>query len=365
LKTIEQKLIEAKYRPAGFDYLRFILALAVIVWHSIVVSYGAEIELVVGFGPLRPFMFSVLPMFFCLSGFLVAGSLVRNTLIAFLTLRIIRIFPALAVDTLVSALIVGTIATSLPFKEYFSDPDIYQYFLNTLGIIQYDLPGVFENNPLPKMVNQQLWTIPYELECYIVLAVASYFGLVRRPTLFLLCLTIFTVGQFFAEYYMEQNGGGIRILSSGRGLLLSFLWGVAMFLFRKSIPMSALIAAFCAVLIYTSVYSRAGMIFSVVPASYICVYFGVQNRMSSKIRSLANYSYGLFLYGFPLQQLYSWIFVDHREWYFNSAFTIASALVLAAISWHLVEWPIMKNRSTFISFVEKRLKPRKMRLPNR
>ena len=59
-------------------------------------------------------------MFFCLSGFLVAGSLERcRTPISFAGLRIFRIFPALVVEVLLSALILGPLLTHYSLKMYF------------------------------------------------------------------------------------------------------------------------------------------------------------------------------------------------------------------------------------------------------
>jgi peptidoglycan/LPS O-acetylase OafA/YrhL len=54
-------------------------------------------------------------MFFALSGFLVAGSPERSkTLLTFLGLRAIRIYPALGVEVVLSALLIGTAVTTLP-----------------------------------------------------------------------------------------------------------------------------------------------------------------------------------------------------------------------------------------------------------
>ena len=71
------------------------------------------------------------------------------------------------------ALILGTLLTTLPLGEYFAHPMLHSYFLNIIGDIHYFLPGVFDQNPSHR-VNGQLWTIPFELECYIVLAAVAY-----------------------------------------------------------------------------------------------------------------------------------------------------------------------------------------------
>jgi hypothetical protein len=90
--TLATRLTETKNRPSGFDYMRLILALGVIWSHSRLLTndwgnispFFAHIS--------APFIAFLLPMFFALSGFLVAGSLERsNTLVTFLGLRVFRI----------------------------------------------------------------------------------------------------------------------------------------------------------------------------------------------------------------------------------------------------------------------------------
>src|SRR5207245_877255 len=134
--------------------------------------------------PLRPLLRAIVPMFFTLSGFLVAGSLERcQTLISFMGLRAIRIYPALMVEVLLSAFLIGTCITSDSIKDYFTDSEFREYLLNSIGDIHYNLPAVFENNPFPRIVNSQLWTVPYELGCYLTLAGLAILGIKRRPML--------------------------------------------------------------------------------------------------------------------------------------------------------------------------------------
>src|ERR1700761_7226647 len=130
------------------------------------------------FTPL--FVAFLLPMFFALSGFLVAGGHERsNTLITFFGLRIFRIMPALTVEVLLSALILGPLLTTVTRTDYFVNPEFWSYFLNVIGGIHYYLSGVFLANPVT-VVNGQLWTVRWELVCYIVLAVLAIAGIFQR-----------------------------------------------------------------------------------------------------------------------------------------------------------------------------------------
>src|SRR5579863_1384949 len=142
MATIDDKLKAADGRPSGFNYLRLGLAISVVLIHVPQVVYGFSFAYPFWMPWLRPLHALVIPLFFALSGFLVAGSLLRSkTLFSFFGLRIVRIAPALSVEVFLSALILGPIFTSLPIAEYYSDPGFFRYFYNLVGHIQYFLPG--------------------------------------------------------------------------------------------------------------------------------------------------------------------------------------------------------------------------------
>ena len=100
----------------GFDFWRFLLSSSIIFLRSFFVCYGRHADISALAGKLLgPGFRAVLPLFFGLSGFLVAGSALRTDgLIKFLTFRALRLVPALAVETTLAALIVGPLFTTRP-----------------------------------------------------------------------------------------------------------------------------------------------------------------------------------------------------------------------------------------------------------
>src|ERR1700744_2350383 len=150
--TVEQRLVEGQNRPSGFDYLRIVLAVGVVLAHSFLLPTGpaGENNWYFMFAPL------IVPMFFALSGFLIAGSFERaKSLFVFFGLRVFRIAPALSVEVLISALILGPLLTDYSLRQYLAAPEFHAYFLNIVGEIHYVLPGVFLHNP-NNLVNGQL-----------------------------------------------------------------------------------------------------------------------------------------------------------------------------------------------------------------
>jgi peptidoglycan/LPS O-acetylase OafA/YrhL len=116
--------------------------------------------------------------------------------------------PALTVEVLLSALVLGPVLTTASLENYFLSADFRLYFLNILGDIHYHLPGVFLSNPVT-VVNGQLWTVPWELVCYIVLAALAVTGVFRRRHwLVLSLLGLYVALQFLVPYWWRLAPGG-------------------------------------------------------------------------------------------------------------------------------------------------------------
>lgn len=349
MHSIQDRFDFVQKRPTGFDYLRLFLALSVVAWHSVRISGGEESGYLLG--PMRPLVFFILPSFFALSGFLVAGSLDRNKLPAFLTLRAVRIFPALAVEVLISALVIGPLLTTLPLSEYFASPVFHVYFLNVLGIIHFYLPGVFGDVPWRDIVNLQLWTIPWELYCYITLTVLAVVTIARRPAwlfAFAVAATLFWTAQ--QVFYIGQFHYNVANRPPGPMLVLAFLFGASLYGLRKHIPYSVTLLLVVMVVGWALIMTESCVYFAALPIAYTTVFLGLQNPPKSHFLKGADYSYGVYLYAFPLQQAIAHLFPAHRSWSVVFLGGSALALVCAYFSWTFLESRIMERRGIAVAF---------------
>ncbi len=336
--TIAQRMTETGGRPTGFDYLRLALAVLIVCWHSIVTSYGLAAQTVASSAPWRPLIAVLLPAFFTLSGFLVAGSLERSKTIGmFLGLRALRIYPALAVESLIAALILGPLLTTKSLGAYVSDHDFHIYFLNILGDPQFVLPGVFKTNPID-LVNIQLWTIPYELRCYVMLTGLAVLGAVRRPAI-LLAATLAYMAWGLTDTLLHYPFYATYVAGPAPAwlLLANFLCGVLLHAYRERIPWkwSWGLASLAAALVLYDI--PAGHYAAVPLLSYATVFFGLTNPPKTGLLKGADYSYGIFLYGSVIQQTFVALAPWGRHWWINIAVSVPASALVAALSWHLVE----------------------------
>ncbi|SFK44964.1 Peptidoglycan/LPS O-acetylase OafA/YrhL, contains acyltransferase and SGNH-hydrolase domains [Sphingomonas sp. NFR04] len=342
------KLDAANGRPTGFDYMRILLALAVIWMHTAQVTTGSH-ELAFS-TPFSPLIKAILPMFFALSGFLVAGSMERSrTLITFLGNRFVRIYPALAVEVGLSAFVIGTIFTSFPLEKYFTDKTFLLYLLNVTGHIHMKLPGVFLNNPDADVVNMQLWTVPFELYCYLALSVLLAIGLLKRPV-------IAIVGSFFflalcCAYRVYRHGDQWAIFPThvpGIVLISCFLVGVAFYLYREKVPHRLWLFLACSAYIFWAFrFTTFGDLITVPAMGYVTVYLGLLMPRKIALLKGADYSYGLYLYGFVIQQAIAYFPGPGRIWYVNGLVATIISAAFAAFSWHYIEKPALKYKSVF------------------
>lgn len=347
--TIAVQLAACDNRPRGFDYLRLGLSLAVLVWHSFLLSTHAIADNATwGFGVKM-----ILPLFFALSGFLISSSLVRTRRIhEFVALRAIRIMPALAVEVVLSAFVMGAIFTTLPLADYFSDKLFFTYFRNLYGDIQFHLPGVFATNPIP-VVNLSLWTVPFELKCYLAIIVLWFVGALPRRRWILLALVVAAqFGQPLHDYLRHDLVVPSHNVLPGRLFVQAFLWAIVLYFFRERIVLNWLAAIGCVALCYVLFRSSYGSYFVALPAAYLTVCLGLTNPPRIPVIMDGDYSYGIYLYAAPIQEASVALFPAQRSGWFTLAMTLPLICLFAAFSWHVVEEPILSRRKAIIGAID-------------
>jgi peptidoglycan/LPS O-acetylase OafA/YrhL len=226
----------------NFNLLRIILASLVIYSHSYVVSLGGQPQIMDPFERFSGLSLGHLSVnaFFVISGFLVTKSYtLKKSLLDYCIARILRIYPAFTVAILFSALVVGATFSDLPLYEYYKHTQTANYILHNLPIVfsqlEYSLPGVFTENPLIYTVNIPIWTLPWELKMYILLAFWGLIGFLKRPWLVASITSFFVICFFYNDYFGVYNARDIR---EGLQFLSFFYLGATVYLFRSKIVLS-------------------------------------------------------------------------------------------------------------------------------
>jgi peptidoglycan/LPS O-acetylase OafA/YrhL len=80
---------------------------------------------------------------------------------------------------------------------------------------------------------------------------------------------------------------------------------------------------------------------------YLVCFIGLSRIPKIPFYSRGDYSYGIYLYGFPLQQALIQVFPSLHFWPYHLAASVCCATAFAAFSWHTIEKPMLKLRKAF------------------
>ena len=326
----------------GFTGLRLGLAAAVVVSHAFSVATGAP-----GDEPLaRATGFTLgehaVNGFFAVSGFLVTMSCDRRGWRDYVIARTLRILPGLVAATLLVSLVLGAAMTSLPLPAYLRDPGLWSFVRGTLTTFKSNaaLPGVFEANPYRAPLGT-VWTLKYESFCYLGVLAAAVCGLLRRWPALLIVLGL----AIALAWVGAMRGADLpKGLETALRLPLIFSAGACLYLWRERLRISA--AALACLVVGAVVLARtpayAPLLFLAEAYGAVWLALGPMARRSFDPR--ADLSYGLYLYGWPVQQAL------HALWPEASGTALlAPALLLtvpvAALSWFVIERPALSLKA--------------------
>ena len=329
-----------------FDFLRLVAAWLVLFSHCYPLGArpGADpLASTVGIDTLGGVGISI---FFVLSGYLIAQSLERSrSLLDFARRRALRIYPGLVTICLLCVLALGPALTSLPLTDYWRNGMTWSY-LRTASAwsIQYPLPGVFAANPAANDVNGSLWSLPYELNCYIVLALASLLPVAMRYKVALALAAL--AGALFLRPPVPptdpfQIVWGLDYFQAKLGLL--FALGAVFALWSARIQPALWLAAGALVAAVFVSHTPARQVLFQLGLGVAVLWLALHGRFLPKIPArMGDWSYGAYLYGYPVQQVLAHFKLHEASF---AGYVLACSIVtfaLAGLSWHLVEKPALR-----------------------
>jgi peptidoglycan/LPS O-acetylase OafA/YrhL len=334
-------------RPAdGFDTVRLVSAFLVILGHASVIATGSGniigTKAGVDLGALG------VSSFMALSGFLVIRSWENDPhLWRYFVKRFMRIMPGAIVMTFATVFVLGPVLTEIPVRQYFTEPATWTYLWNNIRLfpIQYSLPGVFPNNPLPHVINGSMWSLPVEVVGYAMIGLFGLLGAVRRRYLVIVALLAFaTLGQRLWTAQIELPTTTLMIPTRP---LVSYLGmycaGMALHLYRDKIRYSWPAVLVCLAIDFAFYASPTLEVVRMVTLPYVVL--AIAHLLPTRF-SIPTYltvaSYGVYLYGFPVEQ--SLRYEALTSPWLLAAGTMALSLGLGLLSWHLVEHPAMRAR---------------------
>lgn len=334
-----------KQSPNNFDFLRAVAAGLVIVGHQFVLAGQPDLVPTI-FG--RGVHVLGVEIFFSVSGYLVWISWQNDPHLGrFFSKRALRIFPGLAGVCIFAVFILGVAATKSPLTEYLTDSRTYFYFANIALYINFFLPGVFEGARASAAVNGSLWSLPAEAFLYMLTAVIGIL-LASKKLCSSVALGVVLILGTASKIYFSMHPPVAPLIVWGTSLLATldagvyFLGGAFIATMNRILkPRLSIAGIALGALVILPLELIACVDAFLLP--YIVLAIGCASTFG--IRQAAKYgdfSYGISLYAFPVQQFFLIKFLPHLSvfWIFVPVFAVTT--LLAALSWHLLEKPLLR-----------------------
>ena len=337
-------------RNNNYNLIRFIAASLVILSHSFPLALGREHR-----DPLHEITGTLtlgtvaVDIFFVTSGFLITSSLLsRKDIVSFIRARVLRIYPALVISILICAFVVGPMFTTRDLSEYFLSREMASFITRNSTLAWspgYLLPGVFEDNPYSAIVNGSLWTLPWEVRMYALLAAT---WLIFKRHLLKAVTGLVVLGAIILLVTTHFPFSGPRYVHDAARFVSFFFIGSLCYINRDKIILDAriaiisIMAMLAALLFFQSIFYPLYLLS--LPYLVLCAAY-LPRGFVLRYNNIGDYSYGLYIYAFPVQQG----IVALSEDITVSDLAIAAwliTLVFAAFSWHFIEKPMLKKKNT-------------------
>ncbi|SCG68752.1 acyltransferase family protein [Micromonospora inositola] len=353
----------------SFGLLRLMFAFAVLVSHSLPIGFGQDdpggglTNGQTGLGDIG------ILGFFVISGFLITRSGARVPVLRYLWHRGLRILPGLWVCLVVTAFVFAPIVSLSErgsLHGLFSDSDgPFQYILSNsfVAIWQYGISGLLLDTPYGQrtgtsVFNGSLWSLIYEVLCYLLVAGLAAIGVLRRARWLVAMLVLAGAGVMVHDLLRapEVPGPqgvhgpvfGVDGLDTYSLVYLTyvFLLGAACQLYRERIVLNDGLAVVAAAVVVATTQLGAFAVLGYPAFAYLVLWLAVRlPRWSRRIGRRHDYSYGFYIYAFPVQQLLALLGVPRLGLVPYIAVCAIATLALAVPSWHVVERPAMSLKA--------------------
>lgn len=268
----------------------------------------------------------------------------KQNIKSFIRNRILRIYPAFIVNLLFITLIIGVLVSS-SISEYFLNIDYLKLLRSFVNLyIANDTLNIFNSVPYPNAINGSLWTLQFELMCYIMIGFLGFIGYLKPKViiaLFVLFYSLYIAREYFSYDIISMLiGSGFDNIPR---LFSYFLIGSLFYFYNDKIIYS-LKGVFISISIL--VIANELMILKVIIVFflvYICFAIVFSKRIKlNNFSKYGDFSYGMYIYAFPISQLILVLYVD-ISFYLFIFLSFVATLILAVLSWKIVEYPILKR----------------------
>lgn len=279
-------------------------------------------------------------IFFVISGYLVVASYdKRKSLRSFIEARLLRIIPAFWICLTLMVLLGGCL-TTMPLDQFFWASDTWEYLKSNALLLkaQFYLPGVVltSNEKYGTVVNGSIWTLFVEIRLYLIVAIAGTAGLLsRRLTCNLVLIGLALIGIFSPAHipFLGEYSENWRVAAF-------FATGASLYINRADVPMHWGLLGLLFLASFLAFGTPDFEVFAGACIAYAVIMLGYSRKVSLP-KWIEDYSYGIYIYGWPVQQMTRHYFPTMQPYRLAFVALILS-WVAGALSWHGVEKHVLR-----------------------
>lgn len=324
-------------RHNNFDALRLVAAISVIFSHAFLIGEGTQDPEPLFWLTGGQTVLGVVGVFvfFTISGYLVTQSFeATGSPVRFLAKRGLRIYPGLLACLLVSAFVMGPLVSDLAPAAYLRSTEVYHYVASNFAMVMpaNTLPGVaFSGYSAGSVIDGPLWTLPSEVLMYLMVCALGMLRWLSLPVI--LPLLLLGLGGLWFDTASSEY-----FIGSAVWLLPFFAAGMALYRLRSKKILRGSLALLALAGLVISVPFHAFILLFPIFGSYLVIYLAFAQRLPViKAARFGDLSYGLYIYGWPIEQWLVRLNGGTLAWPTLFALALPLSAAAAYLSWHLVE----------------------------
>jgi peptidoglycan/LPS O-acetylase OafA/YrhL len=347
-------------RHNSVNAIRLAFAGSILLMHAMALGgYVKEMPKLIFHDTLATY---VVAGFFVISGYLITASRVNSRSFGdYLWRRVLRLYPGWIASFVLVALILGPLSLILEGRSVrgydWASAAGYVYKNLFFVLRQLDITGTIENVPVGRIWNFSAWTLFFEFSLWMCIGLLVLLAPKRLLNLGIVCgLLSFTAIKVYDKVTIDLSSYGtanhgrasgavdpgiMSVLEPMARLGAFFFAGAVLYAFRDKIKFSQIAFWICLAFAFAMAIIGWFHVVAALPFAYVVMRLGVSPKLS-RVNYPNDYSYGTYIYAFPITQVLAIVNVNHHApgWLFCLMCVLATAPV-AWLSWHYLEKPAM------------------------
>jgi len=286
-------------------------------------------------------------IFFILSGFWVTKSFLSSqNLKEYAIKRIKRLLPLYYISVFLFAIICSSFST-LSIRQYFTSSLFWKYlFWNScfLNFMCPSLPGVFEN----VAINGALWTIKVEIGFYIILPILIFVlnKIISKTKQNIFLVIIYVLSVLWSEL-LSKFSSVLHIPSQLAhqlpGFMSYFVMGMLFLLNWDKLISKKNYFIIPSLIIFVLHYFTKTEILMPCALTCILMWLGTSLKCFKRVGMPLDYSYGMYLFHFPLANIFTHLKLFSVNFVWGGVTTIAISFMLSFLAEKYIQYNINRR----------------------